>query len=110
MATPLDVSLASAFSSSASSTFSTDLFTGLHAHYTASSWDATAGMWQDVSGNSRHGVKEDWFNGNTDRSTNLGLQLPLPILPQQDMCVFVHKLGRTISACEQACGLVKLQK
>ena len=68
--TAVDVSLASAFSPSASST---DLFTGLHAHYTASSWDATAGMWQDVSGNARHGVKTDssWFNGNSDRSTKV---------------------------------------
>jgi hypothetical protein len=38
------------------------------------------------------------------------LQLPLPILPQQDMCVFVHELGMAISACEQACGSGKLQK
>jgi hypothetical protein len=53
--TAVDVSLASAFSPSASST---DLFTGLHAHYTASSWDATAGMWHDVSGNARHGVEK----------------------------------------------------
>jgi hypothetical protein len=44
------------------------LFTGLHAHYTASSWDATAGMWQDVSGNARHGVG---FNGNSDRNTKV---------------------------------------
>jgi hypothetical protein len=53
--TAVDVSLTSAFSPSASST---DLFTGLHAHYTASSWDATAGMWHDVSGNARHGVEK----------------------------------------------------
>jgi hypothetical protein len=47
------------------------LFTGLHAHYTASSWDATAGMWQDVSGNARHGVKVDGFNGNSDPDTKV---------------------------------------
>ena len=51
--TAVDVSLESAFSPSASLT---DLFTGLHAHYKTSSWDTTAGTWQDVSGNARHGV------------------------------------------------------
>jgi hypothetical protein len=51
--TAVDVSLASAFEPSASSL---EVFTGLHAHYTATSWDATAGMWHDVSGNARHGV------------------------------------------------------
>jgi hypothetical protein len=47
------------------------LFTGLHAHYTASSWDATAGMWQDVSGNARYGVKVDGFTGNSDRNSKV---------------------------------------
>jgi hypothetical protein len=47
------------------------LFTGLHAHYKASSWDGKAGMWQDVSGNARHGVKTDWLNGNSDRNTKV---------------------------------------
>ena len=51
--TAVDVSLESAFSPSASLT---DLFTGLHAHYKTSSWDTTAGTWEDVSGNARHGV------------------------------------------------------
>jgi len=53
--TAVDVSLESAFSSSASLN---DLFTGLHAHYKTSSWDPTAGTWQDVSGNARHGVSK----------------------------------------------------
>jgi hypothetical protein len=53
--TAVDVSLASAFEPSASST---GMFTGLHAHYTATSWDATTGMWHDVSGNARHGVEK----------------------------------------------------
>jgi hypothetical protein len=53
--TTVDVSLASAFEPSASST---EVFTGLHAHYTATSWDATAGMWHDVSGNAQHGVEK----------------------------------------------------
>jgi hypothetical protein len=53
--TAVDVSLASAFEPSASST---GVFTGLHAHYRATSWDATAGMWHDLSGNARHGVEK----------------------------------------------------
>jgi hypothetical protein len=54
------------------------LFTGLHAHYTASSWDETAGMWQDVSGNARHSVKTH-FNGNSDRNTKVIVAFTDPV-------------------------------
>ena len=56
----LDVALVSAFNPAGSLS---DVFTGLHAHYKAENWDKEAGIWQDVSGNARHGVLFDstWY-------------------------------------------------
>ena len=41
----------------------------LHAHYTPGSWDASAGVWRDVSGNERHSVA---ISGSISKAAGAG--------------------------------------